>query len=174
MRFEFLLLPALGAIAQNDPPPILTADNVRSVVQNAAASVNVPMVIAVTDRQGNILAVFQKPGASSTALANFGVPADSNEVAVALARTASFFSNSQAPLSSRTVRFISGTHFPPGIAFTANGPLTVSKIPTAAAHLTRLLFRAGRYRPHDQSTPRNLDLESSPAKPMSTIATRTL
>jgi hypothetical protein len=36
-------------------------------------------------------------------------------VAVALARTGAFFSNDQAPLSSRTVRFISGIHFPPGV-----------------------------------------------------------
>ncbi len=131
MRFGFLLLAAFGLIflfpvptpAQDDPPPILTAADVQSVVQNAAASVNVPMVIAVTDRQGNILAVFQTPGAPATAAANFGIQADSNEVAVALARTASFFSNSQAPLSSRTVRFISGIHFPPGIPFTENAPL---------------------------------------------------
>jgi len=42
---------------------------------------------------------------------------------VSLARTAAFFSNDQAPLSSRTVRFISGNHFPPGISNTANAPL---------------------------------------------------
>src|SRR5207245_9070354 len=40
---------------------------------------------------------------------------DANDVAVALARTGAFFSNDQAPLSSRTVRFISGIHFPPGV-----------------------------------------------------------
>src|SRR5271165_6029067 len=40
---------------------------------------------------------------------------DANDVAVALARTGALFSNDQAPLSSRTVRFISGTHFPPGV-----------------------------------------------------------
>ena len=125
MRFRILLLTAFSALllAQDDPAPILTAADVQSVVQNAAASANVPMVIAVDDRQGNILAVFQKPGAPLTAAANFGIQADSNEVAVALARTAAFFSNSQAPLSSRTVRFISGIHFPPGIPFTENGPL---------------------------------------------------
>jgi uncharacterized protein GlcG (DUF336 family) len=48
---------------------------------------------------------------------------DANNLAVALARTASFFSNDEAPLSSRTVRFISGIHFPPGIAFTPNAAL---------------------------------------------------
>jgi len=81
------------------------------------------MAIAVTDRQGDILAVYSKPGAPATTAANFGVQADTNEVAVALARTAGFFSNNQAPLSSRTVRFISGIHFPPGIPFTGNGAL---------------------------------------------------
>jgi uncharacterized protein GlcG (DUF336 family) len=123
MRFGFLLLTAVGLIAQDDPPPTLTAVDVQAVVQQAAASVNVPMVVAVTDRQGNILAVFRKPGAPLSAAANFGIQADSNEVAVALARTASFFSNGQAPLSSRTVRFISGIHFPPGIPFTGNAAL---------------------------------------------------
>jgi len=123
MRFGFLLLAAVVLIAQDDPPPILTAADVQTVVQHAAAAVNITMVVAVTDRQGNILGVFRKPGAPLTATANFGIQADSNEVAVALARTASFFSNGQAPLSSRTVRFISGIHFPPGIPFTGNAAL---------------------------------------------------
>jgi hypothetical protein len=45
------------------------------------------------------------------------------DLAVNLARTGAFFSNNQAPLSSRTVRFISGIHFPPGISFTPNAAL---------------------------------------------------
>ncbi len=105
-------------------PVTLTSTDVSNLVQAAAESLNSDaMVIAVTDRQGNILAIYQKPNAPATALANFSMPADTREVAVALARTASFFSNDQAPLSSRTVRYISGIHFPPGIAFTANAPL---------------------------------------------------
>jgi len=105
-------------------PVTLSATDVANVVEAAASSVNSEaMAIAVTDRQGNILAVYQKPNAPATAAANFGVQADTKEVAVALARTASFFSNDQAPLSSRTVRFISGIHFPPGIAFTGNAAL---------------------------------------------------
>ncbi len=110
-----------------DPPTnavVLTASDVAAVVEAAASSANDDaMVIAVTDRQGDILAIYSKPAAPATSLANFGVQADTREVAVALARTASFFSNDQAPLSSRTVRFISGIHFPPGIAYTANAPL---------------------------------------------------
>jgi uncharacterized protein GlcG (DUF336 family) len=102
----------------------LTADEVRSVAQHAASSVGSPgMAIAVTNRQGDILALFRAPGAPDTAIGNFGASIDTNELAVALARTASFFSNNQAPLSSRTVRFISGVHFPPGIRFTPNAAL---------------------------------------------------
>ena len=102
------------------PPPVitvvpLTAADVQSVVQNAAQSVNAPLVIAVADRAGNILAVFRNPTAPTTATGNYGATVDANELAVALARTAAFFSNNQAPLSSRTVRFISGIHFPPGV-----------------------------------------------------------
>ena len=105
-------------------PVILTSDDVSAVVEAAAASVNSDaMVIAVTDRQGDILAIYKKPSAPPTSAANFGTQADTKEVAVALARTASFFSNDQAPLSSRTVRYISGIHFPPGIDYTSNAPL---------------------------------------------------
>ena len=47
----------------------------------------------------------------------------SDQVAVSLAMSAAFFSNDQAPISTRTIRFISATHFPPGIVFTRSGPL---------------------------------------------------
>src|SRR5580698_4389514 len=105
-------------------PVVLASSDVAAVVEAAASSVNSnAMVIAVTNRQGNILAIYQKPSAPMTSAANFGTQADTREVAVALARTASFFSNDQAPLSSRTIRFISGIHFPPGIAYTSNAPL---------------------------------------------------
>src|SRR5258707_9419863 len=72
---------------------------------------------------------------------------NAKDVAVALARTGAFFSNDEAPLSSRTVRFISGIHFPPGVSnqppadlygientnrgcTLINDPLFQSKIPT--------------------------------------------
>src|SRR5450432_3610058 len=73
------------------------------------------MVIAVVDRGGKVLAVFHKPSAPATDIGNFNAPVDINDLAVALARTAAYFSNDAAPLSSRTVRFISGIHFPPGV-----------------------------------------------------------
>jgi len=108
------------------PPTVqsLTAADVTTLTQTAAqASDPNTMVIAVVDRSGNVLGVYRKPSAPSVATGNFSAQVDANELAVSLARTAAFFSNDQAPLSSRTVRFISGIHFPPGIANTPNAPL---------------------------------------------------
>ena len=110
------------------PPPVaapvtLSAADVNSVVQQAAQSVNVPLVIAVVDRLGNVLALLAEPGAPATAQGNFGRTVDTRDLAISLARTGAFFSNDQAPLSSRTVRFISGVHFPPGVTNAANAAL---------------------------------------------------
>src|SRR5271168_413836 len=111
------------------PPPViaavapLSATDVNNIIQAAVSSLNVDMAVAVTDRTGMVLGVFDTTNAPKTAQANFGAMANANDVAVALARTAAFFSNDQAPLSSRTVRFISGVHFPPGVANTPNADL---------------------------------------------------
>jgi len=103
--------------------PLSIAD-VQNIVQAAAqAADSASMVIAVVDRGGSVLAVYRKPSAGTTAAGNFGALVKVNDLAVALARTAAYFSNDQAPLSSRTVRFISGIHFPPGVANTNNAPL---------------------------------------------------
>jgi len=102
---------------------ILTQAEVASIVTAAAASVNVPLVIAVSDRRGQIVAVYSNAGAPATALANYNVPQPADEVAAALARTAAFFSNDQAPIGSRTVRFLSGIHFPPGVMNSESAPL---------------------------------------------------
>jgi uncharacterized protein GlcG (DUF336 family) len=110
-----------------DPPAPaivpLTAADVQAVVQSAVMSVDAPMVVAVVDRGGNILAVFETPNPPATAIGNFGNTVAADELAVGLARTAAYFSNDQAPLSSRTVRYISGIHFPPGVAGTPSADL---------------------------------------------------
>src|SRR5438093_7057476 len=101
----------------------LTAADVNEITRVAAEALDATtMFIAVTDREGQVLAVFRK-GAPGTAPGNFGALVDANDLAVSLARTGAFFSNDQAPLSSRTVRFISGIHFPPGISGKANAAL---------------------------------------------------
>jgi uncharacterized protein GlcG (DUF336 family) len=119
-----------GSIASSTasaPPPSaspLNITDVQNIVQAAAqAADSSSLVIAVVDRGGSVLAVYRKPGAGTTATGNFGASVNVNDLAVALARTAAYFSNDQAPLSSRTVRFISGIHFPPGVANAENAPL---------------------------------------------------
>jgi uncharacterized protein GlcG (DUF336 family) len=119
----FLLLGCGGGGGSGAPvsPPVvpsvqpLQIADVQNIVQAAVNSANVNMVVAVVDRAGFVLGVFRTQNAPVTAVGNFGQTLDANDVAVALARTGAFFSNDQAPLSSRTVRYISGIHFPPGV-----------------------------------------------------------
>ena len=118
----------LGGGTQYPQPPAgfayLTQSDVMTIVQTAAGTANSStMAIAVTDRLGNILAVWEGASMPATSTGNFSQAVPTGELAVNLARTASFFSNDQAPLSSRTVRYISGIHFPPGIINTPNAAL---------------------------------------------------
>ena len=110
-----------GTVAPVSAPPVvpvqpLQAADVQNIVQAAVNSVNVDMAVAVVDRAGFVLGVFRTQNAPMSAVGNFGQSQNANDLAVALARTGAFFSNDQAPISSRTVRFISGIHFPPGVA----------------------------------------------------------
>src|SRR5688572_24592291 len=92
----------------------LSAGDVQAVLAAAASAIDDPtFAAAVVDRRGVILGVYARPGASRF----------SWDAAVTIARTAGFFSNGQAPLSTRTIRFISGIHFPPGVPNTANAAL---------------------------------------------------
>jgi uncharacterized protein GlcG (DUF336 family) len=148
-----------GGGTATPPAPVinvvpLTVADVQNVVQDAAQSVDAPMVIAVTDRAGQILALFRNSTAPVTATGNYGITVDANELAVALARTAAFFSNNQAPLSSRTVRFISGIHFPPGVNDTSPAdlygientnrgcPLNITFLPGQTIHPARSISGA--------------------------------
>lgn len=117
----------MGPLTSATPPASvqsLTAADVTALTQAAAQAADPnTMVIAVVDRAGNILGVYRKPSAPALSTGNFGAQVYTSELAVSLARTGAFFSNDQAPLSSRTVRFISGIHFPPGISNTPSAPL---------------------------------------------------
>jgi uncharacterized protein GlcG (DUF336 family) len=116
-----------GSVTLPPPPPAtqsLTAADVTMIVQAAAtAAQSDDMVIAVVDRLGRVLAVYKGVSAPAMLPGNFGTAIPSDELAVNLARTGAFFSNDQAPLSSRTVRFISGIHFPPGVMNSASAAL---------------------------------------------------
>lgn len=96
------------------PARILTAADARAVLTVAATALaDTTMAAAVVDRTGNVLGVYARADAGER----------TPDVAVSLARTGAMFANDQAPLSSRTVRFISGIHFPPGIRNTPNAAL---------------------------------------------------
>ena len=85
----------------------LTAGEVRAIIQAAVtADSSNNYYVVVVDRAGRILGAWQKPNAT----------AEAAERALSLARTGAYFSNDQAPLASRTVRFISGIHFQIGRA----------------------------------------------------------
>ena len=92
----------------------LSAPDITSIVFAAASALDVDTAtIAVVDRAGTPLAVFRQPNADPL----------NDDQAVGVARTAAFFSHNMAPLSSRTVRFISGIHFPPGVTNAPNAAL---------------------------------------------------
>ena len=118
---SLLLLASPALFSQNLPSDraggnaqILVADDVRAVLTTAAAALaDDTMAAAVVDRTGGILGVYARTGGGAA----------TPDVAVSLARTAAMFSHDQAPLSSRTVRYISGIHFPPGVKNTPSAAL---------------------------------------------------
>ncbi|HEY8020413.1 MAG TPA: heme-binding protein [Thermoanaerobaculia bacterium] len=107
--------PVPSAIVCDDPGAQLSQAEAMQLATQAAGAVSTEpnVTVAVVDRLGDVLALLRYPAADATL----------DDHAIGLARTGAFFSNDQAPLSSRTVRFISGLHFPPGIHRTPNAAL---------------------------------------------------
>jgi len=127
-----------GSVAPPQPdeqdPQVLAGDEVLAIMQQAARAVPAAMAVAVTDRRGVILGVgtnfsFDYAAAcTSCPPSNITPPAGCADCAtinysVQLARTAAFFGADQTPLTSRSVRFLSDVHFPPGIHNTAAAAL---------------------------------------------------
>ncbi len=96
-----------GALGNATPAPFapLSAADVDAIVKAADAAAGGGASIAVVDRAGRVLALFHQNNANP----------NNDDLAIGVARTAAFFSHNMAPLSSRTVRFISGVHFPAGV-----------------------------------------------------------
>jgi uncharacterized protein GlcG (DUF336 family) len=102
------------AILPNLPPGTtaaiaqLTAGDVNALLSRAAAaSASTDAIIAIVDRNGNILGVRVENGVSPLVTGNTNTLVFAVDGAVALARTAALFANDQAPLTSRTIQFIS-------------------------------------------------------------------
>src|SRR3954451_14483452 len=107
-----LLLWPLVAKAQ------LTAVDVQTVINQAttrAIQISPNSVIAVTDREGNVLAGWSVNGTAPSAL--------DISSCVSKAGTAAYLSSNQNAFTSRPAGFIIQQHFPPGVRNTAPGPL---------------------------------------------------
>ncbi|MBD3728249.1 MAG: heme-binding protein [Sphingomonadales bacterium] len=124
--------PTSGALYTQPALLSLSVADVQQVIAQAvgeAQARKLPVVIAVTDRVGNVLAVFKMNGAADTAVISRnrigGVAASGSEVglqgqtipaaaaAIAKAITGAYLSSSGNAFSSRTASQIVQQHFPP-------------------------------------------------------------
>jgi uncharacterized protein GlcG (DUF336 family) len=136
------------------PPPqpastagTLSTSEVQTIIAqavSAAAQLNRPVTVAVTDREGNVLGVFKMTGAPAVTQFRGGGPGPSQIpspltgfvpigldgtvvparlAAISKAGTASLFSTRGNAFTARTAGFIIQEHFPPGVDFRSGGPL---------------------------------------------------
>ncbi len=130
--------PPTGNLFSIPPAESLSATEVGTVIAQAAAEARArgaAATIAVTDRVGNVLAVFAMPGAAATAVIPPAPDGSSRDVqgltipsagaAIAKAITGAYLSSSGNAFSSRTASFIVQEHFPPAptTAGLESGPL---------------------------------------------------
>ncbi len=114
-RLAFLLVALCWASSAGAQ---LTAGDVTKIISQAASraqQISPNSVIAVVDREGFVLGVWNVHGGEPTP----------QEVAtcVSKAGTAAFLSSDQNAFTSRTAGFIIQQHFPPGVFNTPTGPL---------------------------------------------------
>jgi len=121
----------------NAPANLLTTDDVRKIIAQAvgeASARGAPATIAVVDRVGNVLAVFQMTGARPRfdILSGRGVRGGldgirdalpSTSAAIAKAITGAYLSSSGNAFTSRTASMIVQQNFLPGEARAPSGPL---------------------------------------------------
>ncbi len=118
MKRFALLVVAVALVLTTPAFAQLTAGNVRRIIKNAvtrAVKISPNSVIAVTDREGNVLGVWVVRGGMAT----------DPEIATAVSKagTAAYLSSDQNAFSSRTAGFIIQQHFPHGVINAAPGPL---------------------------------------------------
>jgi uncharacterized protein GlcG (DUF336 family) len=130
--------PPSGQVYSVPAQEALSVAEVQAIVAHAAAEARqraLPAVIAVTDRVGNVLAVFRMTGAPANMritpapngmnidAQNLSVPAEAGAIAKAI--TGAYLSSSGNAFSSRTASQIVQQHFPPApsTAGLESGPL---------------------------------------------------
>jgi uncharacterized protein GlcG (DUF336 family) len=124
-----LVFSAFSALAG---PAQLSQEDVQEIIARAstkAAKINKDAIIAVTDREGFVLAVWDVGKALPPTLPPFGFKKSTLKIyslvgaAITRASTAAFLSSNQNAFTSRTAGFIIQQHFPPGVRNTPPGPL---------------------------------------------------
>jgi uncharacterized protein GlcG (DUF336 family) len=131
--------PPTGGLYTPPAAEALSVADVQTVLANAIAEAQargLPSVIAVTDRVGNVLAVFRMTGARATATTspapngdnidaqNVTFPAEAGAIAKAI--TGAYLSSGGNAFSTRTASMIVQQHFPPRPGVTdglESGPL---------------------------------------------------
>jgi uncharacterized protein GlcG (DUF336 family) len=118
MKLRVLFLFVAASFLSSSAFAQLTAADVQTIINHAvtrALQVSPRSVIAVTDREGNVLVVWVVRGGAATD-AEIGS-------CVSKAGTAAFLSSNQNAFTSRTAGFIIQQHFPPRVRNAAPGPL---------------------------------------------------
>ncbi len=140
MKLPLILLVLIGMLgltanvrAEGASIQQLTAEEVELIVTQAVAKairINPKAIIAVTDREGFVLALWDVSGKVPVNLPVVNLLSKPNlrlyslvAAAVTRASSAAFLSSDQNAFTSRTAGFIIQQHFPPGIRNTGNGPL---------------------------------------------------
>jgi uncharacterized protein GlcG (DUF336 family) len=104
-----LLAGELAPLTPPTPAPVvLTKDQVNTLLERAAAATaSDNAIVAVVDRNGSILGVRVEGNVDPAITGNTANLVFAIDGAVSEARTAAFFANNTAPLTSRTVQYIS-------------------------------------------------------------------
>ncbi len=113
--FPVLLLLGLSTLAAKAQ---LTASDVDLIIKQAAtraSEISPASVIAVTDREGFVLGIWNVGGGEPTP--------EQIATAVSKAGTAAYLSSDQNAFTTRTAAFIIQQHFPPGVSNVPAGPL---------------------------------------------------
>jgi uncharacterized protein GlcG (DUF336 family) len=131
----------------------LTAAEVQQLLLRAASVDNhQDAIIAIVDRNGRILGVRVEGGVSPQLLSNPISRTFAIDGAVAEARTGAFFGNAQAPLTSRTIQFISQTTITRK-EVNSNPDLNNPNLPGAGPGFVAPVGQGGHFPPRVAQTP---------------------
>ena len=133
--------------------PELTTTDVRQLLDRAsAATASRDGIIAVMDRNGRVLGVRVEDGVSPAITGDRTRLVFAIDGALAEARTGAFFGNNQAPLTSRTIQFISQSTITQG-EVNSNPDLTDPNSPQRGPGLVAPIGIKAHFPPGVQYTP---------------------